>query len=247
MFDLFKKMFAKHSKGIQQRKKEVRELFRKDKEADNVTNYVHINHKGFYKAYKDAFGSIKEQESVDAINMKLHYIESLDLNYMSLEQWAYLFATIYHETAHTMQPITEYGGNSYFNKRYGPNTKVGKVLGNIYPGDGAKYCGRGDIQITGRRNYVLMTGRLGVNLVDDPELALDPLISIKAAVIGSKEGLYTGKGLSKYINKRDVDYLNARRVINGKDKAALIKKYALKFEQIFIKCSNMIKSSKLGE
>lgn len=234
---LFDKLFSKQKKSISERIEETRELM----------SYTHINHKSFYKHYRAQIGAIKSQETVDSINIKLKYISTLDLHYMSLEQWAYLFATIYHETAHTMQPITEYGGSKYFNKRYGPHTRVGGVLGNIYPGDGAKYCGRGDIQITGRRNYMVMSKKLNVDLLNVPELALDPLISIKAATIGYKEGIYTGKAISKYINKDKIDYDNARRVINGKDKAALIKKYALKFEYILKNSSNMITSKNFGE
>lgn len=243
MFDFLSSLFKSKSsgKGLLQRKQEITELLHADELPQKIVNYVHINHRIFYKQYKAEFGDIKTQKSVDAINIKLNYIGGLDLLYMSLEEWAYLFATIYHETASTMQPITEFGGNNYFNKRYGPETKVGKVLGNIKPGDGALFCGRGDIQITGRRNYAVMSKKLGVDLVAEPQLALEPLISIKAAIIGSAEGLYTGKKLSDYINRGDIDYINARRVINGKDKATLIAKYAVKFENIFKKCSNMIK------
>ncbi len=40
---------------------------------------------------------------------------------------------------------------------YGPGTRVAKELGNFQTGDGAKFCGRGYVQLTGRNNYSRMT------------------------------------------------------------------------------------------
>lgn len=140
-----------------------------------------------------------------------------------IEVKAYLLSTVFHETASTMQPITEYGSRSYFNKYEGRAD-----LGNTVQGDGYKYRGRGYVQITGRRNYTKASKLLGVDFVSKPELALDPTYAAKIMILGCTQGWFTGKKLSDYLPG---DYINARRVINGLDRAKDIANYALVFEK----------------
>jgi putative chitinase len=151
------------------------------------------------------------------------------------EKWlAYNLGTAYHETAATMQPITERGPVSYFNK-YEPGTSIGKVLGNTVKGDGYKFRGEGHVQNTGRRNASFATARLnkefnlGIDLVANPGQRGDPFVSAMSLFLGNKEGWWTGRKLGDYITSTKADFINARRVVNGVDKAELIAHYAGQF------------------
>lgn len=149
-----------------------------------------------------------------------------------VEWQAYALATAYHETAHTMQPIAERGGEAYLNRRYGPeglNPALAKRLGNTQPGDGARYCGRGFVQITGRANYAAMGRRLGVGLEQMPQLALEPMTAAMILRAGMSEGRFTGKSLGDYFGPRKCDPKGARRIINGTDRADEIAGYFERF------------------
>lgn len=72
----------------------------------------------------------------------------------------------------------------YFAKKYDPTLapKTAKILGNKVRGDGAKYYGRGFIQLTGRDNYRMASEALGLDLINRPNLASNPEIAAKIAV-----------------------------------------------------------------
>jgi hypothetical protein len=142
---------------------------------------------------------------------------------------AYMLATAYHETACTMQPITEYGKRSYFDK-YEPGTTIGRRLGNTQKGDGFTYRGRGFVQLTGRENYASASVKLGLDLVRYPDDALELDIAAPIMFRGMTEGWFTTRKLSDYINLDKTDYYNARRIINGTDCAEKIAGYAKAFE-----------------
>jgi len=153
---------------------------------------------------------------------------------------AYALATAYHETAHTMQPIKEYGGEKYFNRMYGPegaNPARARRNGNTKPGDGARYCGRGYVQLTWKNNYASMGGLLGIDLVGNPDLALNADVAARILREGMGKGRFTGRSLADClpdeIGKLE-QFLQARRIINGNDKALLIAQYALKFQEALL-------------
>jgi len=76
---------------------------------------------------------------------------------------------------------------------YGNQTVIGKSMGNINPGDGYKYRGRGLIQLTGKNNYKYYGDKFGVDLVSNPELANDTKIAKKIAIEFVKTGLKNKK------------------------------------------------------
>lgn len=171
----------------------------------------------------DLFRGSLEQQQVDGLNILTTAADGLPLEYV-----AYILATVYHETDTTMQPITEYGDRHYFDKY--DTGKLAERLGNTpeADGDGYLYRGRGYIQLTGRRNYRFAGTKLGIDLINNPDRALDPNIAATIAVRGMVEGWFTGKKLSDYLPD---DYLYARRVVNGMDHASVIRQYARIFER----------------
>ena len=87
-----------------------------------------------------------------------------------------------HETM-DFKKMKEMGGKLDF-KKYDPRfaPRKAKILGNTEAGDGAKYKGRGYIQLTGRDNYKRAGQALGLPLEQKPELVEKPEIAAKVAV-----------------------------------------------------------------
>jgi len=115
----------------------------------------------------------------------------------------YILATVEHETARSFAPVEEWG--------------CGR--GKAY---GTRYYGRGYCQLTWEGNYAFFGKLLGLDLVRHPELALDPAGAATILFRGMIEGLYTGRKLGDYIAGAKCDYLHARRIVNGLDRAAHI-------------------------
>ncbi len=158
-----------------------------------------------------------------------------------LSHVAYALATAYHETASTMLPIKEYGGSTYFSRMYdvtGARPKMAVAQGNTCAGDGPKYCGRGYVQLTWKNNYARAGKECGVDLVAHPDHAMRPDIAAKILRHGMTEGWFTGKKLDDYLpNKGRAErgqFSNARRIINGMDKAAQIADHAMKFQDALV-------------
>jgi len=196
-----------------------------------------FDRKKFFEGYRIRFGPLT-QDLVDAFEVLLSQIEQ-DNRFPGTEtdrrKLAYCLATFKWETAHTMKPIDENGGPKYFNGRYGPQTKVGKMLGNTRDGDGALFHGRGYVQLTGRRNYAKAKTLTGVDLLSDPDRAKDPAVAYEIAIQGMIDGWFTTRKLAQFIKEGEPpDYENARTIINGHDKASNIADIARRFNEVLV-------------
>ena len=112
-------------------------------------------------------------------------------------------ATIAVETGR-FSPIKEQGGPTYLANLY----ENRKDLGNVNPGDGVKFRGRGFIQITGRWDYEHFASEVGQDLAGNPDLALEPpcAADILAAYFGERH-------IREYADQQNWEMV--RRRVNG--------------------------------
>lgn len=187
-----------------------------------------INRKFFFLQIRSSLFSPLKQSQVDGLTEILDVWEN---NYADWDdRWlAYALGTVHHETAMTMKPIHEYGGKQYFTKRYGiegENPARARRYGNTEIGDGVRYAGKGYVQLTWKNNYRRAGDEIGVDLVKNPELAMDPTIAATILFCGMKDGWFSGKKFSDYFFGETEKWVAARRTINGNDKAEIVASFA---------------------
>jgi hypothetical protein len=184
-------------------------------------------YKFFNEINNTLFKGTLTNKQKEGINYKLKAFDKHDI---TDDRWrAYMLATSFHETARTMQPIEERGKGA--GKPYGQRRKYS---GAIYAEPDKLFFGRGDVQLTWYENYEMMGRLLDLPLLEEPELALNPLVSARIMIEGmtrgrSNMGDFTGVSLENYFNANKEDPFNARRIINGLDCAKLIEGYYRKF------------------
>lgn len=176
-----------------------------------------INRSVFFQDIRHTlFDGRLTQEQVTGISLILDYWERkhpvADIRFI-----AYSLATTYHETNKAMVPLEELGKGA------------GKSYGKLDPVTNQIYYGRGLVQLTWKYNYIKQGTKLGLNLVNFPDLALTSLVAVEILVEGMLAGDFTGIGLSHYFSTHVDDPTNARRIINGLDKASIIAYYHAHF------------------
>lgn len=173
----------------------------------------------FFKLYKELLDKDKKltQREVDALDLFLNMVEAKK-DYFTIPQWAYVFATTFHETFFTFEPVVE---------AYWLSEEWRKKNLRYYP-----WHGRGYIQETWKYNYEKQEKRTGIPYTKNPDLALVPANAFDNMIYGMKHGNYTGKRLDYYVNNTRKSYVYARYVVNGKDKREVIAGYAETFEYI---------------
>lgn len=225
-----------------------------DEEVVVEISRCHFDVEAFYLEYDKQFPDKKLTTEVkNNLSILFNGVEEFYTSYRQFEcekrNLAYVFATARLETGYTFGSVSEANWTSesyrkkYFEEMYdsilGKNQRrreIAKELGNDKKGDGVKYYGRGYCQLTGKNNYKKAGDFLGLDLINNPELAKTPISNaIKIILYGMHAGLFTSKKLSDYITDTKTDYFNARRIINGTDKATEIKGFAEKLEKCFEK------------
>lgn len=88
------------------------------------------------------------------------------------------------------------------------NKVYGGRMGNTEDGDGAKYIGRGLIQLTGKDNYKAFGDAIGEDLVANPQLVEEPRYAALSA-----GWFWNKRGLNALADVMDIDTLTKR--ING--------------------------------
>lgn len=181
-----------------------------------------------------SFGLLREglfqgslsQVQVDSLNYLVQRCKEYQLTY---PETAYVLATAYHETGYAetvngervinrdMLPIKERGSVSYLrSKKY-------------YP-----YIGYGYVQLTWEDNFRRVGKLIGVDLIKNPEKALEKDIASEILIKGMVYGWFTGVGFHRkcpVYRYNLASYVRARKIVNGTDKARVIAEYAMQFEK----------------
>lgn len=157
----------------------------------------------FAYARRAPFGGRLSQDQVDGVNQIL---DEWGRRALTDDRWlAYILATTFHETAGKMQPIREMGGEAYLRKK------------PYYP-----WVGEGLVQVTWEANHRKFGATAPGQLLTWP-------IALRALFDGMTKGMFTGKKLADYFGPTVDDPVNARRIVNGTDKAKLIAGYHKNF------------------
>ncbi|MCO5730913.1 hypothetical protein [Rhizobium sp. SSA_523] len=198
--------------------------------------------KGFYDRVRQSlYPGYLTKEAVDGHETILSAWDRLRLS-TDRRKLAYVLATAFHETGGRMQPMEEnlhysvaglrrtFRTMLYWNE---PEELAGhpeKLANRIYAsrmgngdsasGDGYRFRGRGLVQITGRVNY------RAFGIEDRPEAALEPERAVMILIHGMVRGSFTGHRLADYFAGSRADWLGARRIVNGNDRAADLARYA---------------------
>ena len=191
---------------------------------ENVEACTIINRPAFFARYRSIFGKMN-QIQVDGLRITLDLIDGHPWPF--IEDTAYYLATKLHECDATWWPIEEAGDRAYFEK-YDAHTSIGRTLGNVSPGDGYRFRGRGAVMLTGRKNYKWAQTWSGFPLVSYPDGMRWPELAYAVTQEGMLTGAFTGRKLCDYPG----DYRQKRRVVNGLDRCDMIAGYARGFEEI---------------
>lgn len=128
-------------------------------------------------------------------------------------------ATVAQETAHTFEPVKEYGNAIYFTEHYWDDIKNRRALGNKSAADAVKYCGHGFIQLTGRHNFQKFQDESGYPVVTNPKLLLQGPVSAKACALFIRNhgvNIWAIRAMqAKDPKEKEKAWQMCRRLVNG--------------------------------
>ena len=172
----------------------------------------------FFAALRSVTGSLT-QAQVEIVNAILSAGARWPAGWM-----AYALATAWHEAR--FKPQREWGLG-----KGRPYAAAGKY--------GQSQYGRGLVQLTWDRNYEWADKALGLGgrLLRNFDLALDAEIAVRILIQGMESGAFTGRKLADYISPAGThsEFIMARRIINGTDRADDIATYADRIQAALVK------------
>lgn len=175
----------------------------------------------FYEKFRAELGPLTKGQ---VNGFELIFDEWDRRGWTNLNKLAYMLATSWWETNKTMAPVRE---------AYWLSEAWRKKNLRYYP-----FYGRGFVQLTWPYNYEEAGEILGIDLIGNPDLALVPENAVRIMFEGMERGWFTAKSLDDYIDEIDEpdsedlrEYKEARRIINGTDKATTIGNLSLVFER----------------
>jgi len=195
-----------------------------------------MNRAAFFKAVRASlFDDLMKQGQVEGLTAILDRWAQMPAP--ADRRWlAYMLATAHHETGRTMQPVRETFAKTderaiaileaAFRKGSLPSVSVAYWRRD---GEGKSWLGRGLVQLTHRANYATMAAATGIDLLTHPERAMELPVAVDILFTGMQSGAFTGKKLGDYFSLSRESWTDARRIINGRDKAELVASYGKQY------------------
>ena len=198
---------------------------------------IHIDRRFFFDTVLEAlFKGTLSAPQVEGMTAILNFWEERMAD--ADARWlAYILATAFHETAYTMQPVRETLATN--------DARAVEILENAFASgklswvktpywrpdeDGKSWLGRGLVQLTHKRNYEAMSLLTGIDLVAAPDKAMEMGTAVKILVEGMIAGSFTKHRLADHLNGEKDDWVNARRIVNGTDRAEKLGDYGRLFD-----------------
>ena len=149
---------------------------------------------------------------------------------------AYMLATAHHETGGRLQPVretfaaTDAVAIDILDRAFAAG-RLPQVSAPYWrrDGEGKSWLGRGLVQITHRRNYARLAALTGIDLVGRPELAMEMAAAVEILFVGMLRGAFTGRRLGDHFSAGNADWVGARQIVNGLDRAEKVAGYGRAF------------------